>query len=224
MNNIINDNNTYYNNYYNNNHINNNNNINNNNYNNNDNNYNNYNNNDINNNYNNVNNNNYNNNYNNNNDINNDNNINNDIKEFIGYKKKNIDTTNNKYHDWCECKTCKLMHPSKYFIKTKEYCYNCWGWKSLYNFDLEYGKYVTSDNTVTFNEALDIIENVLIFYDNIGNEQKITDSIFTKFLHYSELGLLHPQYAKILYRKKELTYIGNKNNIKIDYKKAYISI
>ena len=139
-------------------------------------------------------------------------------------RKKNIDCKNNKYHDWSECNTCKLIHPSKYFITTKEYCYNCWGWRSVYNFDLEYGKYITSDNTVSLIEALDIIKNVLIFYDNIGNEQKITDSIFTKFLHYNELGLLHPQFAKILYKKKELTYIGNKNNIKIDYKKAYISI
>ena len=160
-----------------------------------------------------------------NNDNNNDiNDINDNIKEFIGYKKKNIDCKNNKYNNWSECKTCKLMHPSKYFIKTKEYCYNCWGWKSLYNFDLEYGRYITSDNTVSLIEALDIIKNVLIFYDKIGNEQKITDSVFTKFLHYNELGLLHPQFAKVLYKKKELTYIGNKNNIKIDYKKAYISI
>ena len=156
------------------------------------------------------------------NNINND--INNDIKEFIGYNKKNIDCNNNKYYDWSECKRCKLMHPSKYFIKTKEYCFNCWGWMSVYNFDLEYGTYITSEDIVPLNEALDIIKNVLIFYDNINNEQKITDSIFTKFLHYNELGLLHPRFAKLLYKKKELTYIGNKNNIKIDYKKAYISI
>jgi hypothetical protein len=162
------------------------------------------------------------NNINNYNNINND--INDDIKEFIGYNKKNIDCKNNKYYDWSECKTCKLMHPSKYFIKTKEYCFNCWGWISVYNFDLEYGTYVTSEDIVSLNEALDIVKNVLIFYDNINNEQKITDSIFTKILHYNELGILHPRFAKFLYKKKELTYIGNKNNIKIDYKKAYISI
>lgn len=173
-----------------------------------------------------------NNDYINNNNINN-NNINNDynyikkvgkedndeIKEFIGYKRQNIINKN-----WKICNSCNLIHPLKFFIKSQKYCYNCWGWKCAYNFDLEYGKYITENTeSVQLSEAMEILKTVLQFYDKVDNKDKITDSIFTKIIHYYQLGLLHNQFSKLIYKKKELIFIGNKN-IKIDYKNAVIYI
>jgi hypothetical protein len=181
----------------------------------------------INNNYNNINNeyNNINNEYNNHNNHNNNNHNNikkgdsDDIKEFVGYKRQNIINKN-----WKICNSCNLIHPLKFFIKSQKYCYNCWGWKCAYNFDLEYGKYITENTeSVQLSEAMEILKTVLQFYDKVDNKEKITDSIFTKIIHYYDLGLLHNQFSKLIYKKKNLIFIGNKN-IKIDYKNAVIYI
>jgi hypothetical protein len=153
------------------------------------------------------------------NDISNKNINENYIKDFIGYKNQDI---NNK--DYKLCNECNLMHPLTFFTKSKKYCYNCWGWNSTYNFDLEYGKYIIDDiNNVSLNEALDILKTVLLFYDNIDNKYKITDSIFNKIIHYNHLGILHNQFSKLLYKNNNLIFTGNKP-VKIDYKNAVIYI
>jgi hypothetical protein len=122
------------------------------------------------------------------------------------------------------CNTCNLVHPLTFFTKSKKYCYNCWGLKSTYNFDLEQGKYIVDDNnSVQLIEALDILKTVLLFYDNIDNKYKITDSIFNKIIHYGHLGILHNQFSKLLYKKNNLIFTGNKP-VKIDYKNAVIAI
>ena len=142
----------------------------------------------------------------------------NSIKEFIGYKNQNICDC------WKLCNTCNLMHPLKFFINSQKYCYNCWGWKNAYNFDLEFGKYIICDNdSVQLNEANDILKTVLQFYDKIDNKYKITDSIFNKIIHYEQLGILHEQFSKLLYKKNNLIFTGNKP-VKIDYKNSLIFI
>ena len=142
----------------------------------------------------------------------------NSIKEFIGYK-------NQKMCDcWKLCNTCNLMHPLKFFINSQKYCYNCWGWKDANNFDLEGGKYIIRDiDSVEINEANDILKTVLQFYDKIDNKYKITDSIFNKIIHYDHLGILHEQFSRLLYKKNNLTFTGNKP-VKIDYKNSTIFI
>ena len=116
------------------------------------------------------------------------------------------------------------MHPLKFFIKSQKYCYNCWGWKNANDFDLEFGRYITFDiDSVQLNEALDILKTVLQFYDNIDNKYKITDSIFNKIIHYDHLGILHEQFSRLLYKKNNLTFTGNKP-VKIDYKNSIIFI
>jgi hypothetical protein len=142
----------------------------------------------------------------------------NSIKEFIGYK-------NQKMCDcWKLCNTCNLMHPLKFFINSQKYCYNCWGWKDANNFDLEGGKYIIRDiDSVEINEANDILKTVLQFYDKIDNKYKITDSIFNKIIHYDQLSILHEQFSRLLYKKNNLIFTGNKP-VKIDYKNSMIFI
>ena len=125
---------------------------------------------------------------------------------------------------WKLCNTCNLMHPLKFFINSQKYCYNCWGWKDANNFDLEGGKYIIRDiDSVEINEANDILKTVLQFYDKIDNKYKITDSIFNKIIHYEQLSILHEQFSRLLYKKNNLIFTGNKP-VKIDYKNSTIFI
>lgn len=141
------------------------------------------------------------------------------IKDFLGYKNQNIINNNSNL-----CNTCNLVHPLNFFVKSKKYCYNCWGCKNVHNFDLEFGKYIKDDeNSVPLSEAIEILKTVLQFYDRIDNKYKMTESIFTKVINYEELGILHNQFSKLIYKKNKLVFIGNKH-VKIDYKNAVIYI
>jgi len=206
----------------------------------------------INNNYNNNNNNNYNNNINinNNNYINNINNYNNkinnennlinkknksndkvdepasEIDKFIGLYEDDLKYKNRpKASLWKFCDYCEKRHGVEYFYDKSNYCVLCWSWLNAAELDLESGEYVGS---IDYKIVKDMLAKTYPLF--VKSNHSNPNSIYHKINSFTEAGILHESFRKLLGfeiekpKIQEFIINSKERKLNINYEKTVIHI
>jgi hypothetical protein len=197
----------------------------------------------INNNY--LNNNNFNSHYDNNNNNNKNNNkfIINNNNEFINKKNKveepatEIDKFIGLYEDdpkyknrqkeslWKFCDYCEKRHGMEYFYDKSNYCVLCWSWLNAAELDLESGEYLGSSDYKIVKDML-VKTYPLFVKSNYSNP----NSIYHKINAYTEAGILHESFRKLLGfeiekpKIQEFIINSKERKLNINYEKTILHI
>ncbi len=192
----------------------------------------------INNNNNNYNNNNYNNN--NYNNINNDNNVINkkiksndkadeatsEIDKFIGLYEDDPKYKNrSKASLWKFCDYCEKRHGVEYFYDKSNYCVLCWSWLNSAELDLESGEYLGS---IDYKIVKDMLAKTYPLF--VKSNHSNPNSIYHKINSFTEAGILHESFRKLLGfeiekpKIQEFIINSNERKLNINYEKTILHI
>jgi len=145
---------------------------------------------------------------NNNNNINNENNIinkkikNNDkvdeaiseIDKFIGLYEDDLKYKNRpKASLWKYCEYCEKRHGVEYFYDKSNYCVLCWSWLNSSELDLESGEYIGS---VDYKAVKDMLVKTYPLF--VKSNHSNPNSIYHKINSFTEAGILHESFRKLL--------------------------
>ena len=182
-------------------------------------------------------NNNYNNNKYNNNDINDDNNkkiksndkveeSTTEIDKFIGLYEDDIKYKNRqKASLWKFCDYCEKRHGVEYFYDKSNYCVLCWSWLNAAELDLESGEYVGS---VDYKIVKDMLVKTYPLF--VKSNHSNPNSIYHKINAYTEAGILHESFRKLLGFETEKPKIqefiinSKERKLNINYEKTVLHI
>jgi len=177
---------------------------------------------------------------NNNNNINNENNIinkkikNNDkvdeaiseIDKFIGLYEDDLKYKNRpKASLWKYCEYCEKRHGVEYFYDKSNYCVLCWSWLNSSELDLESGEYIGS---VDYKAVKDMLVKTYPLF--VKSNHSNFNSIYHKINSFTEAGILHESFRKLLGfeiekpKIQEFIINSKERKLNINYEKTVIHI
>jgi len=117
-----------------------------------------------------------------------------EIDKFIGLYEDDLKYKNRQKSSlWKFCDYCEKRHGMEYFYDKSNYCVLCWSWLNAAELDLESGEYM---GTIDYKIVKDMLVKTYPLF--LKSNQSNPNSIYHKINSYTEAGILHESFRKLL--------------------------
>ena len=149
-----------------------------------------------------------------------------EIDKFIGLYEDDLKYKNRQKSSlWKFCDYCEKRHGMEYFYDKSNYCVLCWSWLNAAELDLESGEYM---GTIDYKIVKDMLVKTYPLF--LKSNQSNPNSIYHKINSYTEAGILHESFRKLLgfevEKPKMQEFIINtkERKLNINYEKTILYI